>query len=304
MQRYVINRTLQGILTLFIVIMIVFFFIRLTGDPVYLFAPQDAKPEDINRIRAYLGLDKPVPVQYFLFLKKALKGDFGDSIFWDHPAMGMVLDHFPATFLLGGASIVIALLIAIPVGLYSAIHKGGVIDSAGKVLAMMGLSMPVFWLGLMMILVFSLILGWLPTSGWGTVAHFIMPATALGWILAAPIMRVTRSSMLDVLDSEYVKMLRIKGLPERAVVWRHCLKNAAIPIVTITGLQLGAILRGTLVTEVVFSWPGVGKLIVEAVYRFDFPVVQAGVILMVAIFISINLLVDVLYAYIDPRIRY
>jgi ABC-type dipeptide/oligopeptide/nickel transport system permease component len=304
MQRYVINRTLQGLFTLFIVTIIVFFFIRLTGDPVYLFAPQDARPEDINRIRAYLGLDKPVPVQYFLFFKKAIEGDFGDSIFWDHPAMEMVLDRFPATFLLGGASIIIALIIAIPIGLYSAIHKGGMIDNVGKVAAMMGLSMPVFWLGLMMILVFSLILGWLPTSGWGTVAHFIMPATALGWILAAPIMRVTRSSMLDVLDSEYVKMLRIKGLPERAVLWGHCLKNAAIPIVTITGLQLGAILRGTLVTEVVFSWPGVGKLIVEAVYRFDFPVVQAGVILMVVIFVSINLLVDIIYAYIDPRIRY
>jgi len=243
--------------------------------------------------------------QYFVFLGKALRGDFGTSWKWQgHTAMGLVVERLPATLQLAGVAITISILLALPFGVLTAVWKDTFFDSLGKLVALLGQSVPSFWLGIVLMWIFAVSLGWLPTSGRGTVYHMILPAICLGWFQVAATMRLIRSSMLDVLDSEFVKLTRVKGLPEWKVVWKHCLRNAAIPPLTYFATTAGVLLTGSVIIESVFAWPGTGLLAVDAVRARDFQVVQAIVIVFSSVFLMANLVVDILYAYIDPRIRY
>jgi len=266
--------------------------------------PEEATQQEVDELRAVLGLDKPIPVQYFIFVKNVARGDLGKSIRYNRPAMEMVLERMPATIQLALAGFVISIVVGLLIGVTSATRRGSLLDTFGKLFALTGQAMPNFWLGIMAILLFSVTLGWLPTSGRGGIEHLIMPAVTVSWFSTAALMRLARSSMLDVLDSEYIKMARLKGNPEWIVVWKHGLRNALIPVVTMGGLQLSMLLGGVVIIENVFSWPGLGKLLVEAIYSRDYSLVQAGVFVTSTILIACNLAVDLLYGVIDPRIRY
>ncbi|MGD9923754.1 MAG: ABC transporter permease [Pseudorhodoplanes sp.] len=302
-RRFILQRLLQMALTLFGLSVIVFALARLTGDPVSLMLSQEATPEDIARVRHTLGLDQPYLVQYLHFVRLAVVGDLGTSITWKAPVSALLIERFPATMVLAGCSMIFAVLLALPLGIASAVRRDSWLDTGGKLVALVGQSMPTFWIGMVLILLFSLKLPLLPSSGYGTVAHVVLPAITLGSFVAASIMRITRSSMLDVLATDYIRTARSKGLSERRVVWDHALRNAAIPILTITTLQAAMILRGAVVTETVFAWPGIGKIAIDAVYNRDFPLVQGAVLFMGALLAVVNLVVDLLYAVFDPRIR-
>jgi len=302
--RFVLERILQAMLTLVVLSLIVFALARLSGDPASLMVPMEASEQDIARLRASLGLDSSLPVQYWHFVVNAIQGDFGRSIKWDRPVLEMLLDRFPATVVLTLSSMVFGLALALPVGIWTAVKRDTWFDHVGKLVALVGQSMPTFWFGILLILFFALWLPILPTSGYGTVAHLVLPTVTLGTFVAASIMRVTRSAMLDALEMDFVRTARSKGVPEWRVVLVHALKNAAIPILTITALQAATILRGAVVTETVFSWPGVGKIAIDAVYARDFPMVQASVLLMGVVFLAANLAVDLAYVWLDPRISY
>ena len=304
MRRYILKRVLLGIVTLIGVSMIIFVAARLSGDVALLLAPQDATNEEIQDIRVRLGLDKPMPVQYYVFVKSAVKGDFGNSIRYNLPALEVVTSRIIPTIELVGTSFVLAIIMGIILGTISATKRGSILDQSGKLFALIGQAMPGFWLGIMAILFVSVKLGWLPTSGRGGISHLVLPVCAMAWYSIASTMRVTRSSMLDVLDTEYIKMARIKGAPDWLVVWKHALKNALIPVVGLSGMQLAHLIGGAVIIETVFSWPGMGSLIVDAVYSRDYPLVQAGVFFISAFLITLNLIVDLLYGLIDPRIRY
>ena len=285
-------------------LLIVFVAQRLSGDPVALLLPMDATEADFEAMRSALGLDRPLPVQFVVFLRDALLGDFGHSYLWNMPAMDLVLERLPATLELALAGLVFALALAVPLGVLSAVHRGGWIDNAAKLFAMLGQAMPGFWVGLLLIVLVAVKLQWLPAYGRGTVGHLVLPAIALGWYPVAAMTRTLRSAMLDIMQSDYVRMERAIGLPERAIVWRFALRNAAVPLVTLIGVYFANMLGGAFVIEVVFAWPGVGRAVVEAVFARDFPVVQAGVILAAVIFVVVNLIVDLTYGLIDPRIRH
>ncbi len=304
MQRYLVQRVLQGAVTLLVISLIVFCLARLTGHPLHAILPEEATKEDFAAAAAHWGLDRPLPVQYLTFVGNALRGDLGVSIRLRQPALDLVIERLPATLSLAGAAIIVSLLIAVPIGVLSAVKRDTALDYGGKAIALLGQSMPSFWLGIVLIWIFAVGLGWLPASGRGDWTHYVLPAIALGWYQVAAVMRLVRSSMLDVLDSEYVKMARIKGVAEPSVVWKHCLRNAAIPPLTYIGFIVAVLLTGSVVTETVFSWPGVGLLAIDAVRYRDFPVVQTVVLLYAAKFVLINLVVDVAYVYVDPRIRY
>lgn len=301
---FVLQRLTQTLFTIIFLSIIVFALARLSGDPVSIMAPAEATAEDIQRLRVSLGLDEPLPVQYWLFVSNAIQGDFGTSIKWDQSAAKIILERFPATIYLSVASMVFGLFLALPVGIISAVKRDTWLDNIGKVVALIGQSMPTFWFGILLILVFALYIPLLPTSGYGSFYHLILPSITLGGFVAASIMRVTRSAMLDALEADYVRTARSKGVPEWRVIMLHALKNAAIPIITITALQAATILRGAVVTETVFAWPGVGKIAVDAVYARDFPLVQAAVMFMGVVFLVVNLIVDFLYVLLDPRISY
>src|SRR5229473_4049989 len=287
-----------------VVSMVVFSLVRLSGDPIQIMAPPEASQADIAAMRAYLGLDRPWPVQYARFLTRALHGDFGQSVRFRRPALDMVLERYGATLELGGLAVLIVIVVAIPVGVYSAVHRGSGLDYAARAFAALGQAVPPFWLGLVLVLIFGVLLHLLPTSGRGTPLHVLLPGITLGWFAVAGLMRLTRSSMLDVLGSEYVKLARIKGLPERRVIWRHAFKNAALPVVTFAALLFVALLNGSIIVETVFGWPGLGLLVIEAVDSRDYPIVQTVVLFLSAMYIGVNLLVDILYAYLNPKIRY
>jgi peptide/nickel transport system permease protein len=305
MQRYIARRLLQSILTILVMSIIVFSLARVTGNPLDVLLPLEATPDDYERVAKHWGLDKPLYVQYLVFLGKALRGDFGMSWKWQgHSAMGLVIERLPATLQLAGLALLISVLIALPVGVLAAVMKDKPFDYAGKIIALLGQSLPSFWLGIVLMWIFAVSLGWLPTSGRGGIRHMILPAVVLGWFQVAAMMRLVRSAMLDVLDSEFVKLARVKGLAEWKVVWKHCLRNAAIAPLTYFAITAGVLLTGSVVTESVFAWPGTGLLAVDAVRARDFQVVQAIVIVFAAVFIFTNLVVDILYAYLDPRIRY
>jgi len=305
MQRFIAVRVFHSLLAIVVMSVIVFSLARLSGDPLDVMLPLEAVQEDYDRLSQYWGLDKPLPTQYFIFVKKALQGDFGDSLkYQGRSAMSLVAERLPATLELAGFALLISALIAVPLGVLAAVTKGSDWDTAAKVIALLGQSLPAFWLGIVLMWVFAVLLGWLPSSGRGGLSHLILPAITLGWFQVAAIMRLVRSSMLEVLDSEFVKLARVKGIAEWKVVWKHCLRNAAITPLTFFAIIAGVLLTGSVVTETVFTWPGVGLLVVDAVRSRDFQVVQAVVIVFAGIFILCNLVVDILYAYLDPRIRY
>ncbi|MCZ6865894.1 MAG: ABC transporter permease [Chloroflexi bacterium] len=308
MQRYLILRFGQSIVALVGVTMLVFFLTRLSGNVLDLMLPIEATPEDFERVEKAWGLDKPIIAQYGIYMWNVLHGDWGQSWKWGAGALDIVLEKFPATAQLATFTLIISTTLGLSIGMLVAVKKDSPFDWGGKIIALLGQSLPSFWLGIVLMWVFAVLLGWLPTSGRGEglggIKYMIMPAITLGWFNVAALMRLTRSAMLEVLDSEYVKLARIKGLPEWKVIWKHCLRNAAIAPLTYFGLVAGFLMTGSVVTETVFAWPGTGLLAVEAVQSRDYQVVQAVVLFMAGIFIFANLVVDVLYAYLDPRIRY
>jgi ABC-type dipeptide/oligopeptide/nickel transport system permease component len=277
--------------------------LHLTGDPTLLMLPPDVSAEEVARFRKAMGFDDPLAVQYWRFLRGALRGDFGNSLRHDEPALALVWQRMPATLELTMVAMAIALVLAIPAGIVSAVFRNSALDYVSTVVALVGQAMPTFWLGIMLILVFSVALGLFPSSGRGTWANLVLPAVTLGLFTTARIMRLTRSGMLEVLGQDYVRTARAKGVGERRVVWKHALRNAGIPVLTIVGLELGTLLGGAVITETVFAWPGVGRLSVQAIYNRDYPLVQAAVFVLASIFVLVNLVVDVLYTYLDPRIR-
>lgn len=308
MQRYLVLRFGQSIVALVGVTMLVFFLTRLSGNVLDLMLPIEATPEDFERVEKAWGLDKPIIAQYGIYMWNVLHGDWGQSWKWGAGALEIVLEKFPATAQLAAFTLIVSTTLGLSIGMLVAVKKDSPFDWGGKIIALLGQSLPSFWLGIVLMWVFAVLLGWLPTSGRGEglggIKYMIMPAITLGWFNVAALMRLTRSAMLEVLDSEYVKLARIKGLPEWKVIWKHCLRNAAIAPLTYFGLVAGFLMTGSVVTETVFAWPGTGLLAVEAVQSRDYQVVQAVVLFMAGIFIFANLVVDVLYAYLDPRIRY
>jgi peptide/nickel transport system permease protein len=303
MRRFVIKRLGYAVLSLFLLSLTIFLLVRVTGDPAALMAEPGASAEQLASIRQNLGLDRPVWVQYGSFMANLLTGDLGHSFYYNAPVLDLYAARLPYSLLLAAVAMAFSLLIGIPSGILAAVRVGTVWDGAGKVFALLGLSMPSFWIGLVMILFFSVYLGWLPSSGAGTPLHVIMPAFALGWYFAAAHMRLTRSSMLDVLGSEYVKLARLKGLPESLVVAKHAFKNALIPVITLAGINLVIMINVAVVVETVFAWPGIGRLLYEGISFRDFPVVQGVVLIGGSMIVVVNLLVDILYAVVDPRIR-
>jgi peptide/nickel transport system permease protein len=300
---YLLRRLAQSLLVLLGISVVVFVILHLTGDPTLLLLPPDASAEEIARFRRAMGFDDPLYVQYLRFLRGAVHGDFGTSLRHDEPALGLIWQRMPATLELTAVALGVALALAIPAGIVSAVFRNTAVDYISTVVALMGQAMPTFWLGIMLILVFSVGLQALPSSGRGSVRHLVLPALTLGLFTTARIMRLTRSGMLEVLNQDYVRTARAKGVGERGIVWKHALRNASIPVVTIVGLELGTLLGGAVITETIFAWPGVGRLSVQAIYNRDYPVVQAAVFVLASIFVLVNLVVDVLYTYLDPRIR-
>ncbi len=304
MKRYIARRLLQIIPVIIGVSIIVFVLLRLTGDPVILMLPEDATPQEIESLTTALGLDKPLHIQYWVFFKNALKGDFGRSFRFKAPALEIVLERMPYTLQLAGAAMLVALVIAIPLGIISAIRQNSIIDLTASTVSVLGRAMPNFWLGLMLIIVFAVVLRWLPVSGKGTLAHLILPAATLGTGMAATITRLIRSSMLEVIRQDFITTARSKGLSESVVIYKHALRNALIPVVTIIGIQTASLMGGAVVTEQVFAWGGIGQLAVLALNMRDMALVQAIVMVMALIIISANLFVDIIYCVIDPRISF
>ena len=303
MGQFIMRRSIYAIVTLFILSLTIFTVVRLTGDPVTLLAEPGARAEDLARVRAEWGLDRPWPVQYLAFAKNVVTGRLGNSFNYEMPVSTLYFQRLPNSLELALAATMISFFIGIPAGILSAVKVNTGWDSFGKVIALLGLAIPGFWLGLVMILVFSVWLEWLPTSGQGGWRNLIMPAVALGWYFAASLLRLTRSSMLEVLRSEYVKLARLKGLPGYAVIAIHAFKNALIPVLTLAGLNLVVMLNAAVIIEVIFAWPGIGRLLYEGIFQRDFPLVQGIVMEAGIMIVAINLIVDILYAYIDPRIR-
>jgi peptide/nickel transport system permease protein len=303
MRRYILRRLLQGVLLLVLVASFVFFLGRLTGNPVDLMLPEDASNEDRAALIETLGLEGPLHEQFAIFITNALRGDLGESIRYREPAVQTFLSRLPNTLMLVPGVMLVALMIAIPLGILSALRRGSVIDKFSGGLAVLGIATPNFWLGILLIYVFSVQLGWLPSARMGGWQHYVLPTLTLGTFLVAGYMRLIRSSMLEVLDSEFVKLARIKGLSERVVVWKHCLRNALLPVLTLWGVFLSGLVTGAIVTETVFAWPGIGRLTYEAVIFRDYPLLQAVIIMDAVLILFINLVVDILYAYVDPRIR-
>jgi peptide/nickel transport system permease protein len=305
MQRYLIKRIIQAIITIFLMSVIIFTLGRLSGDPVVLLLGDLATKEEKELITRDLGLDKPFPVQYGVFLANAVQGDLGKSVRGARrPVVQMIGERIPASFQLAAVAAFLSILIGIPIGIITAVRRGSFIDTAGRILAMLGQSMPAFWVGIVFMYVFAVQLRWLPTSGYGSPAQIILPAVALSGVSLAGIVRLTRSSMLDVLGGEYVKLARIKGLSETKVIWKHAFSNSLIPVLTFLGTLLTGLMAGVVVIETIFAWPGLGRLAWEAVSTRDYPTIQGVVLFMTLLFVTANLVVDILYAYVDPRIRY
>lgn len=304
MRRYALRRIFLGAITVVIVSMIIFVVARFSGDVTLLIASQDATEAELHEIRVSLGLDKPIPYQYYVFVKNAIQGDFGVSIRYNRPTLDILKERFMGTLELVGTAFIIAIVVGIILGTVSATRRNSWMDQLGKLFALFGQSMPGFWVGIMAILVFAVALRWLPASGRGGLSHLVLPALSIAWYSIASIMRVTRSAMLDILDSEYIKMAKTKGNPELIVIWKHGLKNALIPVIALAGVQLANIIGGAVIIESVFSWPGLGSLILDAVFSRDYPLVQAGVFFISVFLVLLNLFVDLLFGLIDPRIRY
>jgi ABC-type dipeptide/oligopeptide/nickel transport system permease component len=303
MKRYIVQRLLQGIVLLFLVAAIVFFLGRLTGNPVDLMLPEGATPDDRIAMIKALGLDGPLYQQFLIFIGNALHGDLGTSIRMREPTVAVFFSRLPNTLAIIPWAIILAISVGIPLGVIAALNRGNFLDRAAGAVAVMGIATPSFWLGIVLIFVFSVQLGWLPSGRMGGPEHYVLPVITLAAFLVAGSMRLVRSSMLEAMDSEFVKLARIKGLSEGVVIWKHCLRNALIPVMTLWGVFVGNLITGAIIVETVFAWPGVGRLTYEAVIYRDFPLLQACIILKAMLILVINLAVDILYAYVDPRIR-
>ncbi len=305
MARYILQRTAQSTVVVFAVTVVVFLLLRLTpGDPAQVMLGDMATPEAIANLRRALELDRPLPVQYLAYMKRVLRGDFGLSLRAQRPVVEVVLERVPATLKLSVAASTLALVVGIPVGILAALKRGSLFESTGFALSLLGQAMPGYWLGLLLINVFSVGLGWLPVSGSDTPAHIVLPAVTLSAFMLGLNVRLARSSMMEVMGQDYIRTARAKGLSHVAIILRHTLKPILIPVVTVVGLQIGTLLSGAVVTESIFAWPGIGSLAVLAIFQRDYSVVQALVLLSALTFVLLNLLVDVLYVYLDPRIAY
>jgi ABC-type dipeptide/oligopeptide/nickel transport system permease component len=307
MGRYIVNRVAQGVITMWLVTLGVFALMRMTGDPVSFLLPPDATKEDRQHIMAVYGLNEPLWKQYLLFNKQIFTGQFGKSVRWDsRDGLDVFISRFPATLQLTGAAMSFSIALGVVLGALSATRPDSLFDRVGKGMAIIGQSMPVFWVGILLILLFTVYLGWLPSAGGldrlGP-KGLILPSVTLGWLFVAAHMRIVRSSMLDVLDSDAIKMVRAKGMPRQTVIWRHALKNAAIPIFTLFAINFSQLISGAVVTETIFAWPGVGRLLVDSIFVRDYTVVQTVVFFAAAFVVVINILVDVAYAWLDPRVR-
>jgi peptide/nickel transport system permease protein len=303
-QRYILRRIVQSVALLFVLALIIFALARVSGNPADLLLREDATQEDRAHLLRVLGLDRPVHEQLYLFLVGALRGDLGESIRYRKPAVEVFFERLPNTLRLLPLAMVGALVIAIPLGVLAAVYRGTIVDRASGAVAVLGLATPSFWLGIVLIYVFSIKLGVLPSSRMGGPSHYVLPAITLGLFLVAGMMRLVRSSLLEVMGSEFVKLARIKGLSQTVVIWKHCLSNALIPVTTLFGVYFALLITGAIVTETVFAWPGVGRLTYEAVIFRDYPMLQAVILLKAIIVLGVNLGVDILYAYLDPRVRY
>ena len=304
MRWYLLTRISYSAISLVLLSITVFVIIRLTGDPALLLVGPGGRPEDVEAARVLWGLDRPWPEQYLSFVSAMARGDLGTSFQYRMPVRDLYMERLPNSIQLALAGLLVSLVIGIPLGILTAVKIGSAWDTLCKIIAMLGLSIPGFFVGLVMIIFFAVTLRWLPAAGSGTWQHVVMPSLALGWYFAASMLRLTRSSMLDVLNSEYVKLARLKGVPEKVVIVKHAFKNALIPVVTLAGINFVIMVNVAVIIETIFAWPGIGRLLYEGISFRDFPVVQ-GVVLMAGIMIvTVNLLIDLLYAVIDPRIRY
>lgn len=304
MQRFLIRRALIAVVILLLVSVIIFAMSRAAGDPRHVFLDDYATQEDWEHLSKGLGLDKPYYQQYFIFLGKAVRGDLGDSIQQDRPVMQIIGERLPATFQLGLTSFFFSVIIGFPLGVLSAVRRNSVLDTFAKGMALIGQSAPVFWLGLMLMFFFAVTLDVLPPYGRQETTSIILPAVTLGWFFVAANLRLIRSAMLDVLDSEYIKLARAKGVLPRNIIWKHGLRNALIPAITYAGVTLGGLVTGSVVVETVFAWPGLGQLAIQSLFGNDYPLLQGVVIVFTLMYVMASLLVDVLYSYVDPRIRY
>ena len=303
MKRYVLRQLVQLVVVIIGISLLSFGILYVLGDPVLLLLPQNAGKEEYERYHRLLGLDQPLYVQYWKFASKAVQGDFGKSWYADTPAFRLVLERMPPTIYLTSAGLLVALLIALPLGILAALKRHSLVDNLCTMVAVAGQAMPLFWLGIMLIIIFAVRLRVLPASGYGTWQHFLMPAFCLGAFLAPITMRLVRSGVVEVMNMEFIKTARAKGVGERMVVIKHAFRNACIPVITVLGLQFGQLLGGAIITETVFAWPGVATLTVESIRNQDFPVVQCAVVLLALLIVSINFVVDMIVALIDPRIR-
>lgn len=304
MQRFIARRLVTAIFTLLLVSLIVFVMARASGDPRTLLLDDYASREMYDELGKQLGLDQPLYVQYAIFLGDALTLDFGNSVVDKQPVTDTILERLPATLQLGLAAFLFSLVVGIPLGILSSIKRDSFWDQVGKIVALLGQSTPPFWLGIMLIFFFAVTLGWVPPSGRWEWNSFILPAVTLGWFTVAANMRIVRSAMLDSLDTEYIKLARAKGVSETQIIWKHALKNAVIPPLTFMGITLGTLVTGSIVAETVFAWPGIGLLAFDALRQSDYSLLQGIVIFFALMYLGISLLVDILYAYLDPRIRY
>ena len=301
---YILRRVYQAFLVFLVVSGIVFSILHISGDPVALLMPPEATPDQMEEMRRTLGLDKPLPVQYGLFLRNAARGNLGVSYHHGQPALKLVLDRFPASLELVVATIVISLILAVPIGVLAASKRGTVFDRASLLGSLVGISAPPFWIGIAFIFIFCVELQWLPSSGRGTWSHLILPSTSLALYRLALFIRLIRAGMLDVMTMDFIRTARSKGVSEQKVIYKHALKNTLIPFVTIAGIQMGSLLAGAIVTEKVFAWPGMGRLFLESIGVMDFPVIIAWTLVTATIFLAMNLAVDIIYVYLDPRIRH
>jgi peptide/nickel transport system permease protein len=316
---YLIKRTLQCIGVLFCVSLVVFVIMYYSGDPVEMMLPPEATEKQVEALRHHLGLDKPFHVQYFSFLINALRGDLGTSFVFNKPAVGLIVERIPATLELAVSAMALAVIIGIPAGMYAAIRPGSWLSKTIMTGSLLGISLPVFWLGIILVLIFSVVLGWLPSSGRGETAvlagirfgfltkdgflHLILPSLTIAIFQLALIIRLVRAGMMEVMLQDFIKFLKAKGLSERRVVFIHAMKNILIPVVTIVGLQIGNIIAFAIVTETIFAWPGMGKLVIDSIHGLDRPVVLAYLLIVSLMFVILNFLVDVVYTFLDPRIR-
>lgn len=303
MKAYVLGRLVSGAIVVLLALTAVFFMLRLSGDPVLLFAPMDTSPEGLQEIRERMGFEDPLAVQYARFMGDALQGDFGESTRERRAAIEIVVERLPATLQLGGLALLISVVVGIPLGILSATRHGTGWDTLARIIAVLGQAVPAFWLGLLLILLFSVQLGWLPTSGRGGTEHIILPAITLAALSTARYARLTRSTMLDVLGQDYIRTAKAKGLAGQVILWRHALKNASISLITLTGLEIGRLIEGAVIVEQVFAWPGMGRVTVQALLNRDFAVVMAAVVLFAIMYTLANLLADIAYGWANPQVR-